>query len=172
MTSLRINGYSVASRVFLAGSKPDAGGHTFFFLPWHTTQFATMGDWGSLPRLALWGLLGGTDMSNTVHLSDVQLLNLSALMTIQASIKKDPVAACFKFNLSVAQAQRVEGLGQQQLQAIVANRAEESLFKLRDDFWPLLDAPLGLQVPLSTVRFAGALATVVATKSMPQRESA
>jgi len=111
-------------------------------------------------------------MSNTVHLSDVQLLNLSALMTIQASIKKDPVAACFKFNLSAAQAQRVEGLGQQQLQAIVANRADESLFKLRDDFWPLLDAPLGLQVPLSTVRFAGALAAVVEPKSMPPRESA
>jgi hypothetical protein len=111
-------------------------------------------------------------MSNTVYLSDVQLLNLSALMTIQASIKKDPVAACFKFNLSAAQAQRVEGLGQQQLQAIVANRADESLFRLRDDFWPLLDAPLGLQVPLSTVRFAGALATVVEPKSMPPRESA
>lgn len=111
-------------------------------------------------------------MSNTIYLSDVQLLNLSALMTIQASIKKDPVAACFKFNLSAAQAQRVEGLGQQQLQAIVANRADESLFKLRDDFWPLLDTPLGLQVPLSTVRFAGALATVVEPKSMPPRESA
>lgn len=111
-------------------------------------------------------------MSNTIYLSDVQLLNLSALMTIQASIKKDPVAACFKFNLSAAQAQRFEGLGQQQLQAIVANRADESLFKLRDDFWPLLDAPLGLQVPLSTVRFAGALATVVEPKSMPPRESA
>ena len=99
-------------------------------------------------------------MSNTIHLSDVQLLNLSALMTIQASITKDPVAACFKFNLSTVQAQRVEGLSQQQLQAIVANRADESLFKLRDDFWPLLEAPLGLQVPLSTVRFAGTLATV------------
>ena len=111
-------------------------------------------------------------MPNAVHLSDVQLLNLSVLMTMQASIKNDPVAACLKFNLSAAQAQRVEGLGQQQLQAIVANRADESLFKLRDDFWPLLDAPLGLQVPLSTVRFSGALAAVVEPKSMPPRESA
>ena len=111
-------------------------------------------------------------MSNTVYLSDVQLLNLSALMTMQASIKKDPVAACCKFNLSAAQAQRVEGLGQQQLQAIVANRADESLFKLRDDFWPLLDAPLGLQVPLSTVRFAGPLSTIAEPNSMTQRESA
>ena len=110
-------------------------------------------------------------MSNTVNLSDVQLLNLSALMTIQASIKKDPVAACFKFNLSACQAQRVEGLGQQQLQAIVANRPDASLFKLRDDFWPLLDAPPGLQVPLSTVRFAGTLTAVAEPGSMPRRES-
>ena len=111
-------------------------------------------------------------MSNTVRLSDVQLLNLSVLMTIQASIKRDPVAACYRFNLRDEQAQRVEGLGQQQLQAIVANRGDESLFKLRDDFWPLLDAPPGLQVPLSTVRFAGTLATVPETRSMPRRESA
>jgi len=111
-------------------------------------------------------------MSNTVHLSDVQLLNLSVLMTIQASIKRDPVAACYRFNLRDDQAQRVEGLGQQQLQAIVANRGEESLVKLRDDFWPLLDAPPGLQVPLSTVRFAGTLATVSEPRSMPRRESA
>ena len=94
-------------------------------------------------------------MSNAVHLSDVQLLNLSVLMTIHASIKKDPVAACYRFNLRDDQARRVEGLGQQQLQAIVANRGNESLFKLRDDFWPLLDAPPGLHVPLATVRFGG-----------------
>ena len=111
-------------------------------------------------------------MSNTVHLSDVQLLNLSVLMTIQASIKRDPVAACYRFNLRDEQAQRVEGLGQQQLQAIVANRGEESLFKLRDDFWPLLDAPPGLQAPLSTVRFGGTLATVPEPRSTPRRESA
>ena len=80
-------------------------------------------------------------MSNTVQLSDVQLLNLSVLMTIQASIKKDPVAACYKFNLRDDQAHRVEGLGQQQLQAIVANRGHESLFKLRDDFWQLARCP-------------------------------
>jgi hypothetical protein len=137
-------------------------------------QYAVRDDWRleSLPRLARWGSLGGANMSNTVHLSDVQLLNLSVLMTIQASIKRDPVTACYRFNLRDDQAQRVEGLGQQQLQAIVANRGEESLFKLRDDFWPLLDAPPGLQVPLSTVRFAGTLATVPEPRSMPRRESA
>ena len=115
---------------------------------------------------------GDTNMSNTVPLSDVQLLNLSVLMTIQASIKKDPVAACYRFNLRDNQARRVEGLGQQQLQAIVANRGDESLFELRGDFWPLLDAPPGLHVPLSTVRFAGTLATVPEPRSMPRRESA
>lgn len=111
-------------------------------------------------------------MSTTVQLSDVQLLNLSVLMTIQASIKKDPLAACYKFNLRDDQAHRVEGLGQQQLQAIVANRGQESLFKLRDDFWQLLDAPPGLQGPLATVHKAEALATVAGPRSMPGRESA
>lgn len=91
-------------------------------------------------------------MSNAILLSDVQLLNLSFLMTVQASVRKDPVAACCKFNLSAAQAHRVESLGQEELQTIVANRGHESLFKLRDDFWPLLDAPAGLQGPLSSVR--------------------
>jgi len=110
-------------------------------------------------------------MSNTVQLSDVQLLNLSVLMTVQASIKKDPVAACYKFNLRDDQAHRVAGLGQQQLQAIVANRGHESLFNLRDDFWQLLDAPLGLQGPLSTVRKAETPATIAGPRSMPRRES-
>ena len=91
-------------------------------------------------------------MSNTVELSDVQLLNLSVLMTVQAGIKKDPIAACYKFNLSAEQASRIEKLGQEQLQAIVANRAQESLFSLREDFWHLVDAPAGLHGPLSTVR--------------------
>jgi len=110
-------------------------------------------------------------MSNTVQLSDVQLLNLSVLMTIQASIKQDPVAACYKFNLRDDQAHRVAGLGQQHLQAIVANRGHESLFNLRDDFWQLLDAPPGLQGPLSTVRKAETRATVAGPRSMPRRES-
>ena len=110
-------------------------------------------------------------MSNTVQLSDVQLLNLSVLMTIQASIKKDPLAACYKFNLRDDQAHRVEGLGQQQLQAIVANRGQESLFKLRDDFWQLLDAPPGLQGPLATVRKGETRATIAGPRSMPRRES-
>jgi len=118
-------------------------------------------------RLTGQDLLGEMNMSNTVRLSDVQLLNLSVLMTIQASIKKDPVAACYRFNVSAVHAQRFEGLGQQQLQSIVANRGDESLFKLRDDFWWLLDAPPGLQAPLSTVHFAGTLSTIAEPGSMP-----
>ena len=107
-------------------------------------------------------------MSNTVNVSDVQLLNLSVLLTIQASIKRDPVTACYRFNLRDDQARRIAGLGQQQLQAIVANRGDESLFKLRDDFWALLDAPPGLHVPLSTVRFAGTVSAVAEPTSTPQ----
>lgn len=111
-------------------------------------------------------------MSNMVHLSDVQLLNLSMLMTIQASVRQDPVAACYKFNLSDTQARRVERLGQQQLQAVVANCGDESLFTLRDDFWHLLDAPPGLQGALSTVRRTDIGRTGAETKSMLRRDSA
>lgn len=96
-------------------------------------------------------------MSDMVNLSDVQLLNLSVLMTIQASIKRDPVAACYKFNLAADQAHRIEDLRQEQLQAIVANRGPESLFNLRDDFWQLLTAPPGLHGVLSTVRLSAAV---------------
>ena len=167
-----IRGYSVFSRLFLAGCEPAARGCKAL-LASHDTECCprplAIGV-ATAPRSM--GLTWGTNMSNTVHLSDVQLLNLSVLMTIQASIKKDPVAACYRFNLMDDQARRVEGLGQQQLQAIVANRGDESLFKLRDDFWLLLDAPPGLQVPLSTVRFAGTLATVAEPRSMPRRGSA
>jgi hypothetical protein len=98
-------------------------------------------------------------MSNTVYLSDVQLLNLSVLMTVQASVRRDRVAACYRFNLSAEQACRVESLGQEQLQMIVANRGHESVFNLRDDFWRLIDVPAGLHAPLSTVRLPEAQST-------------
>ena len=113
----------------LPRSKPAAGwSHSSSGLPWRKTLSATTGDWSRYRALLDGAHWEGRTMSNTVQLSDVQLLNLSVLMTIQASIKKDPVAACYKFNLRADQAHRVEGLGQQQLQAIVANRGHESLF--------------------------------------------
>jgi hypothetical protein len=93
-------------------------------------------------------------------------------MTIQASFKKDPVAACYKFNLTDDQARRIEALGHQQLQAIVANRGHESLFKLREDFWQLLDVPPGLQGPLSTVRLGESRAIGAEPWSLSRRKSA
>ena len=114
----------------------------------------------------------GTNMSNTVHLSDVQLLNLSVLMTIQASVKKDPVTTCFKFNLTADEAARIDSLRQAELQAIVANRGHESLFKLREDFWDLIDTPLGLQGALSRVRLAEIHSTVTDFGSLPRAKSA
>jgi len=88
----------------------------------------------------------------TIHLSDVQWLNLSVLLTLQAGVRKDPAATCLRFGLSAEQAARIQGMGQDRLQAIVANRGHQSLFRLRDDFWQLLDAPDGLQGPLVSVR--------------------
>ena len=111
-------------------------------------------------------------LRDNVHLSDVQLLNLSMLMTIQASVEKDPVTTCFKFNLSADEAARIDGLRQEQLQAIVANRGHESLFKLREDFWALLDIPPGLQGTLSRVRLAEIHSTVTDFGSLPRAKSA
>ena len=111
-------------------------------------------------------------MSSTVHLSDVQLLNLSILMTIQASITQDPVAACFRFNLGAHQAARIQRLRQEELQTIVANSRHEALISLREDFWRFLNTPPGLQGPLSMARLAETQSTAVDVGSVPRRSSA
>ena len=91
-------------------------------------------------------------MANSVQFSDVQLLNLNFLLTIQASIRKDPVAACYKFKLTAEQAPKIADLSLEQLQTFVANLGHECLFTLREDFLQMLDSPPGLLRALSTVR--------------------
>lgn len=90
-------------------------------------------------------------MATTLRLSEVQLLNLSYLVTMQASVRKDAVDACSRFHLSPQQARQIEALGHDQIQVIVANLGHESLVELRGDFWRLLHAPTGLLGPLSAV---------------------
>ena len=111
-------------------------------------------------------------MSNSVQLSDVQLLNLSILLTLQASIKADSVAACYKFGIRTEQARRFEGLTHERLQAIVANRGHESVFKLREDFWQLLDAPVPLHGALLTVRGVEQPERVAVTLTVEKSRSA
>lgn len=91
-------------------------------------------------------------MANSVALSDVQLLNLSFLMALQASIRQDPIAACYKYRLSADQAPKVADLPPEKIQTLVANLGHECLFIPREDLLQLLEAPPGLVGPLSTVR--------------------
>ena len=90
-------------------------------------------------------------MTRAVQFSEVQLLNLSLLLAIQASIRRDPVAACYKFKLCATQAARLVDIPPEKVQAFVANLGHESVFTLRQDLFQLMDAPAGLQRPLATV---------------------
>jgi hypothetical protein len=91
-------------------------------------------------------------MASSVLFSDIQLLNLSFLLTIQASIREDPVAACYKYRVRAEQASRLADLAPEQMQRLVANLGHQCLFMPRDDILQLLEAPPGLLAPLSSVR--------------------
>lgn len=93
-------------------------------------------------------------MPNAVQFSDVQLLNLSFLLAIQSSIRKDPISACYKFKLPVEHASKLIEVPPEKIQAFVANLGHESVLILRPDLLQLLEAPPGLQRPLSTVHVA------------------
>lgn len=93
-------------------------------------------------------------MIHAVQFSEVQLLNLSLLLAIQASIRRDPVAACYKFKLGAAQAVRLADISPDKVHAFVANLGHESVFLLRPDLFQLMEAPAGLQRPLATVHVA------------------
>ncbi|WP_136415976.1 flagellar transcriptional regulator FlhD [Herbaspirillum sp. ST 5-3] len=90
-------------------------------------------------------------MPNAVQFSDVQLLNLSFLLAIQSSIRKDPISACYKFKLPVEHASKLTEIPPEKIQSFVANLGHESVFTLRQDLMQLLETPPGLLRPLSTV---------------------
>jgi len=61
---------------------------------------------------------------NQVQLSDVQIANLTLLLTIRDGILHDRTAACCRFALDAIQAERLGTMSVQQLMAIVANLGE------------------------------------------------
>ena len=91
---------------------------------------------------------------NHAQLSDVQIANLTLLLTIRDGVLRDRLATCCKFALDAALADRLGALGIQQIMAIVANVGETSLFPPRRDLLALLDLPLPLARPLAAVRSA------------------
>lgn len=86
-----------------------------------------------------------------MQFSDVQLINLSLLVTIRDSIKQDRIAACCKFGLCDAQARFLESLSIDQILMLVANLGQECLFLPRQDIVSLLALPLPLAAPLMAV---------------------
>jgi hypothetical protein len=88
---------------------------------------------------------------NQVQLSDVQIANLTLLLTIRDGILHDRTAACCRFALDATQAERLGTMSVQQLMAIVANLGDATLFPPRRDLVSLLDTPLPLVRPLAAV---------------------
>lgn len=88
------------------------------------------------------------------QLSDVQLTNLTLLLTIRDGILQDRLVTCCKFDLGAAEAERISGMNVQQIIAFVANVGDATLFPVRRDLLSLLDAPLPLARPLAAVQTA------------------
>lgn len=92
------------------------------------------------------------------HLSDVQLANLTLLLTIRDSIQHDQISACARFALTRDQADHLTAISVQQVMAIVANVGNTSLFPPRRDLIALLENPLPLVGPLAAVHATSAMA--------------
>ena len=86
-----------------------------------------------------------------VQFSDMQLINLSMLITIRDNIKHDLVSACCEFGLRADQASFFGDLSINQILIIVANVGQECLFPPRQDILSLLKLPLPLSGPITSV---------------------
>lgn len=89
---------------------------------------------------------------NEARLSDVQLANLTMMLTIRDGIVHDRASACCRFGLDSTQADRLGAMSIQQVMAVVANTGDVTLFPPRSDLVELLDTPLPLMRPLAAVR--------------------
>ncbi len=83
-------------------------------------------------------------MTNKVQFSEVQMLNLSALMTIRDGVKQDPVSTCCRFGIAAAELEFFEKLTTEKILGIVAHFGQESLFTPRASLLSLLQLPLPL----------------------------
>lgn len=86
-----------------------------------------------------------------IHLSEVQLCNLTLLLTMRDSLSRDPVLGCSQFGLREPDAQYLASLSTTQILAIVANVGNEALFAPRSDLFALLQCPLPLAGTLCAV---------------------
>jgi hypothetical protein len=87
-----------------------------------------------------------------VQMSDVQLTNLTLLLTIRDSLHGDRAQTCCRFGLDVDQADRLLGIGIHQVMAIVSNVGQVNLFPPRSDLVSLLSLPLPIVRPFAVVQ--------------------
>ncbi len=87
---------------------------------------------------------------DAIQLSEVQLSNLTLLLTMRDSIGRDPTLACGQFGLREPDAQYLTSLAPTQILAIVVNVGNETLFAPRSDLFSLLQSPL----PIAGTLFA------------------
>ncbi|MES2260645.1 MAG: flagellar transcriptional regulator FlhD [Pseudomonadota bacterium] len=108
-------------------------------------------------------------MDSAIHLTDVQQLNLNFLLTIQAGLKQDRVAASYKFHLEPDCANLLSEMTVSDLFALAANMPHESLFQPIGNLPALLVAPLDLAVTLCRVGASRPVAKVTPQLPIAQR---
>ena len=108
----------------------------------------------------------------TVQLSDVQLANLSMLITMRDNIKRDLVSACCSFGLHADQARFLGDLSIEHILAMVANVGQECLFPPRDDLVALLKLPAPLAGPMTSVRPPNRVSSAAPKDAFSQRACA
>ena len=90
-------------------------------------------------------------MTNRIQFSEIQLINLSALLAIRDGIKRDRVSTCCQFGISSEAVTFIEALSTDRIVGIVANFGNECLFPPRHDLIRLLQLPLPLTGPVAAV---------------------
>lgn len=113
-----------------------------------------------------------THTMKTVDLSNVQRMNLSALLTVRDDLKHDVVSACCKYGLRPEQGRFIEALSVDQILAVVGNMGEECLFPPRRDLIDLLNTPIPLAGPLASVHPPSQVASAGPTTASTMREPA
>lgn len=88
---------------------------------------------------------------NYARLSDVQLTNLTQLLTIQRGLRQDYAETCCRYAMNAVLADLLLELSIPQVLALVANIRDETLFPPRRDLVALLTVPLPLSGTLAAV---------------------
>jgi len=88
---------------------------------------------------------------NQLKLSDVQISNLTLLLTIRDGLLQDRLATSCKFALTAALADQLRTLSPDDLWSTVSHVGQNTLFPPRQDLLALLQAPKPLAGTLAAV---------------------